>query len=97
MPFGRYCEFGRRINCPGQYQGVDFVEVSPGRLQSVKQDASSTINTTIPANITEMFTSATSGSGNTLSGLFDIQYRRWRISFADIIDHGKGVVEGDFR
>ncbi|KFA72653.1 hypothetical protein S40288_03390 [Stachybotrys chartarum IBT 40288] len=96
-PFGRYCEYGRRINCPGQYQGVDFNETSEGNFRSVKTDDSSTVNTTVPANYTAMFSSATAGAGNTVSGLFDIQYRRWAINFEDIIDHGEPRITGNYR
>ncbi|RYP19737.1 hypothetical protein DL765_003160 [Monosporascus sp. GIB2] len=95
--FGRYCEFGRRINCPGQYQGVDLNETSPGSWESVKTDNSSTVNTTLPANFTAMFSSATNDAGNTLSGLFDIQYRRWKASQEGIIDHGEPRVRGNYR
>jgi hypothetical protein len=97
LKFGRQCEFGRRINCPGQYQGVDFVEVSPGRLQSVKKDNSSTVNTTIPANYTAMFASATGDAGNTVSGMFDVQYRRWIVNLEEIINNGTPRAGGDFR
>jgi len=97
LRFGRSCEYGRRINCPGQYQGVDFVEISPGVLQSVKRDNSSTVNTTIPANYTVMFSSATSDARNTVSGLFDVQYRRWTVTLTDIIDNGEPRVAGDYR
>ena len=84
--FGRYCEFGRRLNCPGQYQGIDFVEMPPGsgNLTSVKKDPSSTINTTLPANYTAMFSSGTADVGNTVSGMFDVQYRRWKAQYNDI-------------
>jgi hypothetical protein len=97
LPFGRYCEYGRRLNCPGQYQGVDFLEVRPGQLESVKTDESSTINTTVPANYTKMFSSATDDPGNTLSGLFDVQFRRWTVRMVDIIDHGAPRVAADPR
>ena len=97
LRFGRHCEFARRINCPGQYQGVDFVQVSPGRFESVKRDNSSTIDTTVPANYTAMFASATGGNGSTLSGMFDVQYRRWIINQDGIIDNGTSRAGGDFR
>ncbi|KAF7511510.1 hypothetical protein GJ744_004098 [Endocarpon pusillum] len=95
--FSRLCESGRTINCPGQYQGVDFNETSPGMLQSVETDSTSTVNLTIPRNITTMFTSATSDRGNTVSGLFDIQYRRWKITRWGVYDKGQPYVGGASR
>lgn len=95
--FTRYCEVGLTINCPGQYQGVYMKEIEPGRWQSVKTDEDSTINITIPENFTTMFTSATSDKGDTVSGLFDIQYRRWKFDKTAIINKGQPFVKGDSR
>jgi hypothetical protein len=95
--FTRYCEAGLTINCPGQYQGVYMKEIEPGHWQSVETDENSTINITIPANFTTMFTSATSNSGKTVSGLFDIQYRRWKFDQDGIINKGQPFVKGDSR
>jgi hypothetical protein len=95
--FSRHCEVSGTITCPGQYQGVYMNQTSPGSFESVATDETSTINTTIPVNFTAMFTSATSGRGNTVSGLFDIQYRRWRFDQVDIIDKGQPYVTGSFR
>ncbi|OSS43473.1 hypothetical protein B5807_11982 [Epicoccum nigrum] len=98
--FSRYCEYGQTINCPGQYQGIymNWTEEDGNRiLRSFETDEHSTINTTIPRNFTEMFRSATSDLGNTLSGLFDIQYRRWTIDRVDIIDRGQPYVRGKSR
>jgi hypothetical protein len=92
--FSRHCEVGLAINCPGQYQGVYMNQTEPGSWISVKTDESSTINTTIPRNYTTMFTSATSDQGNTVSGLFDIQFRRWTIDRVDIIDNGQPYAKG---
>ncbi|KEF62700.1 uncharacterized protein A1O9_00673 [Exophiala aquamarina CBS 119918] len=94
VKFNRYCESGLVINCPGQYQGVYMNETEPGHWESVETDDTSTINTTIPANFTTMFTSATSERGNTISGLFDIQYRRWKFDQNGIIDKGEPFVRG---
>lgn len=95
--FSRYCEVGLTINCPGQYQGVYMNETSPGSWESVETDENSTINVTIPANITAIFTSATSNLGNTVSGLFDIQYRRWKFTHNGLINGGQPYVAGDGR
>jgi hypothetical protein len=99
LRFSRHCEYGRRINCPGQYQGVDFVEKPPGsgNFTSVRASNASFVNTTLPVNYTAMFASATSDAGNTVSGMFDIQYRRWTVRFVDIIDNGEPEVQGDYR
>ncbi|KIW17682.1 hypothetical protein PV08_04877 [Exophiala spinifera] len=95
--FTRYCEFGRHINCPGQYQSVYVNETEPGVYSSVETDENSTINTTIPANFTTMFTSATSDQGNTISGLFDIQFRRWKFNKIGMINKGRPFVQGNSR
>lgn len=95
--FSRYCEVGLAINCPGQYQGVYMNETEPGKWISVRTDESSTINITIPRNYTTMFGSATSDQGNTISGMFDIQFRRWAIDRVDIVENGQPYVRGEAR
>ena len=95
--FTRYCEFGLTINCPGQYQGVYMNETEPGVYKSVQSTPDSTINLTIPDNYTAMFSSATSDQGNTVSGLFDIQYRRWKFDRWGVKDFGEPYVKGDSR
>lgn len=95
--FSRHCEMGLAINCPGQYQGVFMNETSPGHFESVETDETSTINLTIPENFTAMFTSATSDRGNTVSGLFDIQYRHWKFDRVGGLDKGQPYVTGDSR
>jgi hypothetical protein len=97
LKFNRHCESGRHINCPGQYQGVIFNETSPGTFQSVELYEGATINLTIPENYTAMFTSATSDKGNTVSGLFDIQYRRWTLDRWGVLDKGEPYVKGESR
>jgi hypothetical protein len=72
-------------------------ETSPGIWQSVETNADSTINLTIPENYTTMLSSATSDLGNTVSGLFDIQYRRWRLDRWEIQDKDQPFVRGDSR
>jgi hypothetical protein len=72
-------------------------EIETGHWESVQTDDTSTINITIPANFTKMFTSATSDKGNTISGLFDIQYRRWKWNQVGIINKGQPYVQGDGR
>ena len=95
--FSRHCELGLKINCPGQDQGVFMNETSPGRFQSQETDETSTVNLTIPVNLTAMFSSATSARGNTVSGLFDVQYRFWKMDRWGVLDKGQPYVRGDFR
>lgn len=95
--FSRVCDLGLIINCPGQYQGVYMKETKPGHFESVETDENSIVNTTIPANFTTMFTSATSDRGNTISGLFDIQYRRWKWVLQGLSDRGQPFVRGASR
>jgi hypothetical protein len=95
--FSRLCEVGLEINCPGQFQGEVMVETSPGSFQSVEAYETSTVNLTIPRNYTAMFTSAASDTENTVSGLFDIQYRCWKLGRWEVYDKGQPYVKGDFR
>lgn len=97
MRFSRYCSYGLVVNCPGQYQGVYINQTEPGWWQNVGTDENSTISTMIPRNYTAMFTSATSDLGNTVSGLFDIQYRLWTISRSSKIDKGQPRLKGRSR
>ncbi|RYP73177.1 hypothetical protein DL771_003813 [Monosporascus sp. 5C6A] len=97
LAFGRLCQTGRNINCPGQYQGVYMNETLEGVWESVSTDDDSTLNSTIPPNYTNMFYSATSNPGNTVSGLFDIQYRRWHLDRQDLYDKNATYAQGEFR
>lgn len=57
------------------------------------------INSKIPANLTEIFSSDTLDDGNTLSGAFDIQYRPWSVdaSQGKQIDAGRSYSKGSYR
>lgn len=70
-------------------------EISRGVFQSQKLYEGATINLTIPVNYTAMFSSATSDKGNTVSGMFDIQYRRWKLDRWEIFEKGQPFVIGD--
>ena len=55
-------------------------------------------NTSIPENITQVFSSLTDGT--TLSGPFDIQYRTWRVDidrFRKTVDRGQPYTKGSYR
>jgi hypothetical protein len=97
MKFTRICEVGLKINCPGQYQGVYMNATGGGNFSSVETDESSTVNSTVPRNYTAMFNSATSDRGNTVSGMFDVQYRRWTMDRVEAIDKNQPYVKGDSR
>lgn len=69
-------------------------ESKPGVRETVESDGTSTINTTIPRNITTMFRSATADRGTTISGLFDIQYRLGTINRYMMYGRGRPFVGG---
>ncbi|KAL8727319.1 MAG: hypothetical protein Q9181_005751 [Wetmoreana brouardii] len=58
------------------------------------------INSTIPANLTEVFSSATSDDGSTLSSAFDVQFRTWDV-IRDVdykqVDAGRPYSGGSYR
>ena len=67
---------------------------------AIPDDDNAIINSTIPANLTEVFSSATSDDGNTLSGALDIQYRSWSVgvdTYGKQVDGGKPYAQGEFR
>jgi hypothetical protein len=69
-------------------------------LYSIATSDAAIINSTIPANLTGIFSSATSDDGNTLSGAFDIQYRTWSVSTDKIngrVDAGSPYATGSYR
>lgn len=83
----------------GLYTLSNWVWNSIGWYANPKMD-DTYINSTIPANITEVFSSATSDDGNTLSGAFDIQYRKWSVmvdTYYKIVDKGEPRAAGTFR
>lgn len=70
----RLCGFDSMVNCPGSAAGYTTFENSTG-WYGIPNTPDAYISSAIASNITEIFTSATSGDGNTLSSVFDIQYR----------------------
>ncbi|KAF8251516.1 hypothetical protein K440DRAFT_658621 [Wilcoxina mikolae CBS 423.85] len=94
--FSRLCGALIFMNCPGSYAGYRTFSNSTGAY-GIPDFDSATINSTLPNNLTEMFSSATSGQGNTVSGLFDIQYRLYTGVREDHVDHGKTYIQGSFR
>ena len=70
------------------------------REYNIPVDENAIIISTIPANLTEIFSSATSSDGSTLSGAFDIQYRTWTVKqdtrFKQV-DAGKPYPGGSYR
>ena len=70
----RKCGYYLPINCPGQEHGWEFWENRTG-LYGQGGDDTAYMSTAIPRNITEIFSSGSSGDKSTVAGLFDIQYR----------------------
>lgn len=60
----------------------------PGAYQGIN----GTSNSSIPATLMEIFSSATSGVGNTAHGLIDMGYRRWTTSSTQTVDDGNNYV-----
>jgi hypothetical protein len=65
----------------------------PGAYECINR----TFNSTIPANLIEIFSSKTSNVGNTVYGLFDIGYRRWTTSSAKAVGDGNSCLVGTFK
>ncbi|KAG0637145.1 hypothetical protein HOY80DRAFT_908241, partial [Tuber brumale] len=65
------CAFRRLGVCGRVLAGDSFFSNTSG----LYQDSDASIGTNILQNITKIFTSATSGSGNLISGPFDVQHR----------------------
>ncbi|KAH8812938.1 hypothetical protein F5884DRAFT_318929 [Xylogone sp. PMI_703] len=70
----RLCGYFIQLNCPGNAAGYTTFENSTG-WYGIANTPDAYISSTIASNITEAFTSATSDPGNTISSVFDIQYR----------------------
>jgi hypothetical protein len=64
------------INCPGAEHGFSFFTNSSGSYRHW-DNSSAYISSVFPQNLTDVFTSATNVSGGTVSGTFDIQYRKY--------------------
>ncbi|KAL7273323.1 hypothetical protein RUND412_003826 [Rhizina undulata] len=76
--FSRICGAFIAFPCPGAVDGgkIDFVSNKTGMYLNATPDAF--LNTTLPANVTEVFTGALRAKAETVSGLLDVQYRNWR-------------------
>ncbi|KAH8692249.1 hypothetical protein BGW36DRAFT_348467 [Talaromyces proteolyticus] len=96
--FARLCGYMLNVNCPGSFGGMATFSNATGWYE-IPTTPDAIINTTIPSNYLEMFSSATSSPGTTLSGLFDIQYRVWSVSVDEKsnIDGGKPYATGTYR
>lgn len=92
----RICGLALPVDCPGTYTGY-LVFQNSSDFFSLPGFPGATLDTTIPGNLTEIFSSRTSGEGNTLSGLFDIQHRLYEGKRDEIINKGKTYISGSFR
>lgn len=91
----RICGLVVPVNCPGAYAGYRSFQ-NGSDFVSVPEFPEAIFNTTIPNNLTEIFSSRTSGEGNTLSGLFDIQHRLYEGKRDVNFDRGKTYISGSF-
>jgi hypothetical protein len=96
--FTRLCGGLLLRNCPGRFDGFEYVRNSTG-VYGIDTTEDAYFNTTILANLTEIFTSATSHEGSTISGAFDIQHRTWAVKVDDhkLVDRGNPYPVGKFR
>ncbi|KAG0637149.1 hypothetical protein HOY80DRAFT_908249, partial [Tuber brumale] len=69
--FSRTCGYGTYIDCPGSFSGLHLF---PNQTELYPLERAY-IDKNIPQNITDIFKSGTTGSGNLISGPFDVQYR----------------------
>ncbi|RFU24613.1 hypothetical protein B7463_g11732, partial [Scytalidium lignicola] len=70
----RLCGYDILLNCPGSDAGYKTIENATG-WYGIPTTPDAYISSVIAPNITEVFTSGTSNDGNTISSVFDIQYR----------------------
>ncbi|CRG91612.1 Unconventional myosin-VIIa [Talaromyces islandicus] len=97
--FSRLCGNLLFMNCPGATFGGMLTFSNDTGTYNIPTTPDAIINSSISSDYLEMFTSATSGTGNTLSGLFDVQYRVWSVSADDTgnVDGGKPYSIGTYR
>jgi hypothetical protein len=72
----RLCGFDSRVNCLGSAEGYDTFQNSTG-WYGIPTTPDAYISSAIASKITEAFTSATGSDRNTISSVFDIQYRNF--------------------
>ena len=74
----RQCGYWINTNCPGTYGGYITYSNNAGYYAKVAPGVTHPyIDTSVPSNITNVFTSATSDEGNTVASIFDIHYRSY--------------------
>lgn len=96
VQFSRQCGgINGFIVCPGS-QGTDAYVPSGGSDITIVPGAGN-YSTRIPRNITEIFMSATSYNGSTVSGIFDIQYRQHYPTSLSRVDNNQSYTVGYFR
>ena len=93
LPPSRLCTSGKLESiiayyaCPG---------VPPGTVSS-RYFGGDISNTDIPQNVTDLFSSATSEHGTSLSGIFDIQARQYVTRTISAVNEGKPYLEASYR
>ncbi|CRG87527.1 Collagen alpha-1(XIV) chain [Talaromyces islandicus] len=94
-PFSRSCGgVTDWVVCPGS-NGTDAYVYEDGKLEVIPNNGSYTAR--LPYNLTQIFSSASSGVNSTVSGPFDIQYRQQFPRSIDAVDKGKPYMIGSWR
>ncbi|KAE8369803.1 hypothetical protein BDV27DRAFT_152685 [Aspergillus caelatus] len=94
-PFSRSCGGSGWVVCPGS-NGTDAYFLVNKTIHDIIPN-NGTYSARMPYNLTQIFSSATSGTNNTVSGPFDIQYRQVFPRSMDQVDKGEPYIVGSYR
>ena len=94
-PFSRGCGGSGWVVCPGS-NGTDAYILVNQTIHDIIPN-NGTYSARLPYNLTQIFSSATSGTNNTISGPFDIQYRQVFPRSMDQVDNQEPYIVGSYR
>ncbi|KAB8248151.1 hypothetical protein BDV35DRAFT_403688 [Aspergillus flavus] len=94
-PFSRSCGGSGWVVCPGS-NGTDAYFLVNKTIHDIIPN-NGTYSARLPYNLTQIFSSATSGTNNTVSGPFDIQYRQVFPTSMTQVDNGEPYIVGSYR
>ncbi|KAE8371417.1 hypothetical protein BDV26DRAFT_276114 [Aspergillus bertholletiae] len=94
-PFSRSCGWPGWVVCPGSNGTDAYFLVNKTIHDIIPNDG--TYSSRLPYNLTQIFSSATSGTNSTVSGPFDIQYRQLFPKSMKQVDNGEPYIVGSYR